>query len=243
MERSLVMNTSVYFVGWMGLLLQASSAFAGVAPCGPDSTTGSVCSISILGARPTQFSVGMGEVREKQAAVSALAPDALKKFLKKHTIPTVVGPHHAFFMTDHHHLARALLEAGVDHMNLDIQGDDSGLSETEFWAKMEATQHVYLYDENGRGPLSTGQLPSTVALLADDVYRSLAWSVQKQTSAYADTNAPYASFLWANFFRTRISRALLDSDFAAAVQEGARLARSPEAASLPGYQGASPSLR
>ncbi len=237
MKRFRSMNTSFAFVGWMGLFLQASAAFAGVAPCGPEATTGTVCSISILGAHPTQFSVGMVEVREKQAAVEALAPDALKKFLKKHTIPTVVGPRHVFYMIDHHHLARALLVAGVDHMNLDIQGDDSGLTEADFWAKMESAQHVYLFDENGRGPLSTSQLPSTVALLADDVYRSLAWAVLKQTSAYADTNAPYASFLWANFFRTRISRASLDSDFGAAVQAGAALARSPDAASLPGYQG------
>ena len=221
----------------LALLLQVGPASADIGECGSDTQTGDICSIPILDVHPTQFSVGMLEVNEKQAAVEHLSSDKLKRFLKKHTIPTVIGPNHAYFMTDHHHLARALLGAGVDHMNLDIQNDYSGLSEQRFWAQMQSSQLVYLYDENGAGPFLPSQLPATVARLGDDIYRSLAWAVQKQTGAYADTNSAYASFLWANFFRTRVPRTQLNSDFNAAVQAGANWARSHQAASLPGYLG------
>jgi hypothetical protein len=179
----------------------------------------------------------MLEVRQKTTKIEGMAKKELKKFLKKHTIPTIIGPNHIFYITDHHHLTRALSEAGVDHMNLEISSDWSSLDENSFWQKMNANQLVYLYDENGVGPHRPSELPASAAELRDDIYRSLAWAVQKQTGAYADTNSPYASFIWANFFRTRVSRDLLERDRDESVRMGAHLARSPDARDLPGYIG------
>ena len=166
-----------------------------------------------------------------------MAQDAGNSTLKKHTIPTVIGPRHQFFMTDHHHLSRALFDAGIGEINLDIQEDWSSLPDATFWQKMDRSHLVYLFDEEGRGPFSPDQLPRDVNHLADDIYRSLAWAVQKQTGAYEDTNSPYGSFLWANYFRTRVSREIVKNDFTRAVNEGASHARSTEARDLPGYLG------
>ena len=218
-------------------MFQTPFVLADNTPCGGGTQTGDVCEIPVLEAHPTQFSVGMLEVTQKTTEIEGMGKKELKKFLSKHTIPTVIGPNHVYYMTDHHHLARALSEAGVDHMNLEISSDWSNLDENGFWQKMEANQFVYLYDENGVGPHSPSELPASVAELRDDIYRSLAWAIQKQTGAYADSNAPYASFLWANFFRARVSRATVENDFARALKDGAILARSSEAKDLPGYLG------
>lgn len=122
-------------------------------------------------------------------------------------------------------------------MNLDIQEDWSNLSDAAFWKQMDTSHFVFLFDEEGRGPLSPDQLPRDVGQLADDIYRSLEWAIQKQTGVFEDTNFPYASFLWANFFRTRVSSEIVGNDFSRAVKEGSVLARSPEARDLPGYLG------
>lgn len=228
---------NIIAVSFAFFLLQ--NANAKTEACGRDAQTGDVCSISVLEVHPTQFSVGMMEVKEKASKIEGLDKKELKKFLKKHTIPTVIGPRHEFLMTDHHHLARALFEAGVEEINLEIQSDWSSLSENDFWKKMEAAQLVYLFDENGQGPLSPSQLPRSADRLRDDIYRSLAWAVQKQTGAYADTNSPYASFLWANFFRQEVARNLVENNFDDAVKLGAELARSFKAKNLPGYIGPS----
>ncbi len=219
------------------LLSNSKLALAKNDTCSGATTKGDVCAIQILQVHPTQFSVGMIEVNEKKSEIEGMSEKKLKKFLKKHTIPTVVGPQHQFFMTDHHHLARALFDAGVEEMNLEIQEDWSALTDTTFWQKMDSSHLVYLFDENGDGPHVPSDLPSDVSHLRDDIYRSLAWAIQKQTGAYEDTNSPYASFLWANFFRTRVSRQIVKDNFSRAIEEGAVLARSSEAKDLPGYLG------
>ncbi len=229
------MKNFLYFAFSFLSLSLSTSALAKIADCCAGTASGEKCLIHIVEAHPTQFSVGMVEVEAKREKIEAMGEEKLSKFLKKHSVPAVIGPQHRFFITDHHHLARALLEAGVDEMILDIQQDWGGLPEDQFWARMKSSQFVYLYDENGQGPLPPSQLPEDVNHLADDAYRGLAWAVQKRTAAYDDTNFPYASFLWANFFRARVSKDLVYSSFDNAVELGAKLAKSPEARNLPGY--------
>ena len=89
--------------------------------------------------------------------------------------------------------------------------------------------------------------------LANDPYRSLAWKVRTRYG-YGKSLHAFAEFLWADFFRIRIvidswilkdkirEEDVLISNLPAEhkkeiIDEAMQLARSPEAAGMPGYLG------
>lgn len=191
------------------------------------------CPVASL--RPTQLSVGMREVADKENRFSQMSAKKLDKYLQENPEPVVAGPG-GLYMVDHHHLARALADIGVGGTYCTQLADYSKLSADDFWGRMEAQHWVYPYDENGRGPVPYSQIPSGVDGLRDDPYRSLAAAV-RDDGGYRKTDEPFAEFKWADFFRSRVDRAELDSDFGGAEKKALPLASSHEAASLPGYIG------
>ncbi len=205
-------------------------------PCGRHASVGEVCSLPILALHPTQFTLGMIEVRARAAQFERKKPAKFAKYMKKHNVPVVIGPDGVFYMTDHHHLSRALYEDGVRTVNAQVTHDWSNLNRAQFWSRMESTKQVYLY-EDGRGPLSPSELPNNILQLKNDYYRSLAWAVCSQTQAFKKEKVLFFSFYWANFFRARIPDSLVRNHFEQAVQLGAQLARSPAAKGMPGYRG------
>src|ERR1044071_5030599 len=80
--------------------------------------------VPILSLRPTQMTVGMREVKEKRKRwrehKSAKKRAAL---LGKHMIPVVHGPDQRYYVVDHHHLARALHDEGVEDVLVTVIGD------------------------------------------------------------------------------------------------------------------------
>ncbi len=196
--------------------------------------------ISLDHLHPCQFAVGFRAVEEKVAQVKAAQgkPRKFDDFLERNAFPAILGPKRRIYIQDHHHLGIALLKRGVRKGYYSIDADWSGLSEAEFWAKMEAENKVYLRDETGalRQP---EELPTRLDALADDPYRSLAYFV-KERGGFLKSKQPFAEFLWAEFFRYRIRVGTSDGAFEAAVRQGVKWARHPEAASLPGYLGPKP---
>src|SRR3974390_2826828 len=68
----------------------------------------------ILSLRPTQMTVGMREVKEKrQRWREHKSKKKQDELLGRHMIPVVHGPDERFYVIDHHHLARALHDEGV----------------------------------------------------------------------------------------------------------------------------------
>jgi hypothetical protein len=63
--------------------------------------------------RPTQLTVGMIEVQDKKTHLAAMTAADQTAFMQAHPIPAVMGPGGKLYITDHHHLGRAALEAGV----------------------------------------------------------------------------------------------------------------------------------
>lgn len=184
---------------------------------------------------PTQFAVGTKEVEMRAAKIRAMDAHDLEKYLRKHVAPIVIGPRGVPYLLDHQHLARVLLQSGASKfLYAEVKENWSGLSEPEFWTRMEAHHWVYLYDETGKGPLDPTNLPPTIAAMRDDPYRSLAWLVRKR-GGYVDTSAPYADFQWADFFRARIQLGSDTNAWAQAESEGSKLAHSAAAQPLPGY--------
>ena len=72
---------------------------------------------------PTRVTVGMREVAFKRFRWRNKDREAAERFLNAHAIPVVVGPDARHFITDHHHLARALRDEGVIEAPISVVGD------------------------------------------------------------------------------------------------------------------------
>jgi hypothetical protein len=207
--------------------------------CGAPTKPGGLCSCRVLELRPTQLAVGMIEVREKEAELSSKSGSKLVAYQQKHPEPVVKGPGGALFITDHHHLARAMADLGIETTFCQLEADYSAFDPSAFWAKMEGQHWVYLYDENGKGPREPADLPSTVEGLKDDPYRSLSGAV-RHDGGFVKVSTPFAEFKWADFFRSKILVTDIDKDFRKAVRKASAFASERNACALPGYKGPSP---
>jgi hypothetical protein len=223
----------------LALILPGGPAHA-ITPCAAASKTGDVCSCKVLELRPTQLSVGMIAVQNKETELASKTGSKVYAYQQKHPEPVVKGPGNALFITDHHHLALAMADLGIETTACQVVADYSGLDPRSFWAKMSEQHWVYLYDENGKGPRSPADLPRTVAGLKDDPYRSLASAVRDE-GGFSKVSTPFAEFEWANYFRSSgISVADIRGNFRKSVEEASAIAAKHDACSLPGYNGPSP---
>ncbi len=98
--------------------------------------------------RPTQITIGFIEVSVKRKDLESLGKHKQREFLAAHLIPAVVGPEEHIFITDHHHLARAALEAGIEAAFLMIEADMRQLDYSPFLAR------------DGREALGTSDRPA-----------------------------------------------------------------------------------
>lgn len=183
---------------------------------------------------PTQLTVGMIEVRDKTRHLAAMKPKDQQDFLEQHPMPVVIGPGGKRYITDHHHLGRAALDAGIDTAFFSQEGDLSKVDGAEFWNEMNRNLWVHPLDENGVRHHYTA-IPGDLKKLADDVYRSLAAFV-RNAGGYDKTTEPFAEFVWADFFRRMVPVEDVRANFNAAVEMAVPLARSQSAARLPGYR-------
>jgi len=189
----------------------------------------------ILDLRPTQFVLGMKEIEFKVNKITGFSPKALQKYCDEHEIPVIIGPGKQLYMIDHHHFARACWETKITGYHIKIIKDLSHLDEKAFWNRMIKKGWTYLHDQFGMGPHLPSALPTDIRCMADDPYRSLAWAVINEGGIKKAT-IPFFEFEWAVFFRQNLSiRLFSKSDFRDAIKSAMKLARSPDAAHLPGY--------
>jgi hypothetical protein len=177
----------------------------------------------------------MIEVTKKKHHLGNLSAAERKKDMDDHPMPAVVGPEGRLFITDHHHLGRAALEAGVEVGCFEVEADLSNLSGDAFWKEMDAHAWVHPMDDNGVRH-SYDKIPHHLGALIDDVYRSLAGYV-RTGGGYEKTPSAFAEFVWADFFRRLIPIEDVRADFDGAVKLGVWLARSDKAKGMPGYAG------
>lgn len=188
--------------------------------------------------RPTQITVGMREVREKRKRWQATDPGKGADFLGKHTIPVILGPKDRHYVIDHHHLGRALLDAGVEHILVTVVANLSKLEKDAFWIFLDNRGWTHPYDDSGqRRPLA--DVPKSLADLVDDPFRSLAGELRR-AGGYAKDTTPFAEFLWADFLRRRIKRRDVETDFEQSLELALQLAKSSDADFLPGWCGPIP---
>ncbi len=192
-------------------------------------------SVAVKSLRPSQIAVGMKLVKAKRKGLRAQEgkPQELVNFILENPLRVVAGPAQLFFIVDHHHLAHALLDEGFKTAPMEIMADLSTLPMAEFWKQMEAKGWLHPFDGKGRRKPNRA-IPRKVKDLEDDPYRSLAGFV-RLGGGFEKSQTPYAEFLWADFYRTRIALKLVKKDFAKALQRARQLATSTDASALPGY--------
>ncbi|HTJ63658.1 MAG TPA: ParB-like protein [Alphaproteobacteria bacterium] len=191
--------------------------------------------VAIADLRPTQITIGFREVSEKRASWRSKPEDKESAFLGSHMIPVVLGPKGRLYVTDHHHLVRALHEEGQDRVLTNTIADLSTLSKASFWVVMDCKGWCHPYDDGGVRR-DFRDIPSTISALVDDPFRSLAGELRR-AGGYAKDTTPFSEFIWADFLRNRIKRKAVEDDFGKAVTLALALAKSEDANYLPGWCG------
>ncbi|MDI9846568.1 ParB-like protein [Rhodoblastus sp. 17X3] len=191
--------------------------------------------IAIADLRPTQLTLGLSEVSRRAAKIAKMSADERETYLERKSIPHIIGPGKCLYMVDHHHLARALWSLKIREAALGEQlGDWSDLETRPFWRKMEAKGYFWPIDADGnRRPYAA--IPRHVTDLTDNVWRSLARRVRGE--AFTDLDTPFQEFIWGDYFRTFMSRRLIELEFNQAAELATKLARLDEAQDLPGFLG------
>jgi hypothetical protein len=196
--------------------------------------------VSIVSLRPTQMTVGMREVKEKRKRLRGYWKEHKSKkkqgeFLGRHMIPVVLGPDKRHYVVDHHHLARALHDEGIEDILVTVIGDLTMVEREAFWGVMDNKRWVYPYDTKGERR-HFKDLPKSITDLKDDPFRSLAGELRR-SGGFAKDTTPFSEFLWADFLRRQIPRDSVDADFEKAMEKGLALAKSKGAIYLPGWCG------
>jgi hypothetical protein len=153
-------------------------------------------------------------------------------------IPVVLGPKQRHYVIDHHHLARALHEEGVENVLVTVVARLEKLDADAFWVFLDNRGWMHPFDDEGRRR-AYSDIPKTVDALIDDPFRSLAGELRR-AGGFAKDTTPFSEFLWADFLRRRIKRKVVEERFERALSEALSLAKSEDAGFLPGWCGPVP---
>jgi hypothetical protein len=192
-------------------------------------------SVAISDLRPTQITVGMREVAAKRQRWREIAAKKGAQFLGNHMIPVVLGPKSRHYVVDHHHLARALQEEGVKDVAVTLIANLGKLDHDDFWTVMDNRSWMHPFDAEGERR-HYRDIPKRVSDLVDDPFRSLAGELRR-AGGFAKDTTPFSEFLWADFLRRRMKRKRVEQDFEGAIEKAVKLAKSEDAAYLPGWCG------
>lgn len=191
--------------------------------------------VAIKDLHPTQITVGMREVTSKRNRWRERGAKKGAEFLGRHTIPVVLGPRNRHYIIDHHHLARALHDEGVQEALVTSVSDLSKLENDAFWVVLDNRGWMHPFDENGRRR-DYADIPNSIDALVDDPFRSLAGELRR-VGGFAKDTTPFSEFLWADFLRRRIKRKLVEGHFDRALEQALQDAKSQAANYLPGWCG------
>jgi len=186
--------------------------------------------VAIADLRPTQMTVGDREVKEKRKRWHDESKKKEAEFLGKHMIPVVLGPEDRHYIIDHHHLARALHDEGVEDVLVAVVKNLRTLVVRPRQSRLDAFVRR-------RGPPAPLQgFAEDRAGLIDDPFRSLAGELRR-AGGFAKDTPPFSEFLWADFLRRRVKRKTVEAHFEEALEQALKLAKNEEASYLPGWCG------
>jgi hypothetical protein len=171
--------------------------------CKKNIKKGDVCSINIDDARPTQHLYGRIAAMCKQQRFESYSKHDLEKYLEKHPVPVVIGPDGGFYITDHHHLLRALHDAKIDKdwktVIVNVVDNFDKMSMNQFWDTMVKKNYAYL--KNSKGVFTTNGLPTHVKNLTNEPFRSLSFISRRYGGYSKDDPVFFMEFIWADYYR------------------------------------------
>ena len=151
----------------------------------------------------------------------------------------MVGPKGRYYIVDHHHFTKALLDEKAPLIAIYVIADLESLAKDEFWTFLDNSDWCHAYDAEGKRR-ALADIPKSLTELTDDPYRSLVGELIR-AGGCAKNSTPFFEFLWADFLRRRVKQTLVEKDFSSALVKAIDLAKSIDAKSLPGWSGADPS--
>jgi hypothetical protein len=187
--------------------------------------------------RPTQITVGMREVDAKRRRWRDSKKDKAD-FLGAHMIPVILGPGDNYFVIDHHHLVLALHKEGVDNIAVTVVANLKKLDKDAFWVYLDNRGWMHPFGRDGKRR-NYPDIPKKITGLVDDPFRSLAGELRR-AGGFAKDTTPFSEFLWADFLRRRLKRAMVEDNFSRAMEHALQLAKSGDADYLPGWCGPAP---
>ena len=194
--------------------------------------------VAITNLRPTQITVGMREVMAKRKHWRDTEKKKGGRFLGRHMIPVILGPKQRNYVIDHHHLALALHDEGVENVVVTVIANLSKLDLDAFWTVMDNRSWMHPFDAAGVRR-HYKDIPKSVTGLIDDPFRSLAGELRR-AGGFAKDTTPFSEFIWADFLRRRMKRTAVERDFTRAIEKALQLAKSVDANYLPGWCGPVP---
>ena len=194
--------------------------------------------VPIAELRPNQITVGMREVQAKRKAWRAKSSDKVAEYLGRRMIPVILGPKDRHYIIDHHHLARALHDEGVESVLISVVAKLGRLDADAFWFVLDNRGWTHPFDETGKRR-DYADIPRSVKELKDDPFRSLAGELRR-IGGFAKDTTPFSEFLWADFLRRRVKRNLVEEQFDKALEQAMSLAKGTDADYLPGWCGPVP---
>ena len=187
--------------------------------------------------RTTQITVGLREVKAKRRAWRDRneSHKSAAHFLGSHLVPVIRGPNDRLYVTDHHHLVRALMDEGQDTVAVTAIADLRHLPKESFCFVLDNRGWMHPFDAAGRR-CGVDAIPRSITDLVDDPFRSLAGELRLQ-GGYAKDTTPFSEFLWADYLRHRMKAKAVIDDFDAALAEALTLSKLEDASYLPGWSG------
>lgn len=135
----------------------------------------------------------MREVAQKQKRWAAENARREAEFLGRHVLPVVLGPKAEHYVIDHHHLARALHEDGMQDVLVTVVANLKNLDMDAFWVVLDNKSWMHPFDDHGRRR-EYADIPKTVRQLVDDPFRSLAGALRRADGFAKDTTL-FSEFL------------------------------------------------
>jgi len=195
-------------------------ASSGIAACAAGITPGTLCTATVSSLKPTQTSVGHLIANCKTLKVNGKSASELDSYLLGHIIPAVVGPANGLYITDHHHLSKAILDSNTPNATVYVCPQEDlnpyAASVDAFWKLMNSTKLMWTEDNKGRPLASWRDIPASIhAIVQDDPYRSFSGLVRDQYGylkcdsstvgigpcTATSSNQPFLEFIWGDVLR------------------------------------------
>ena len=194
--------------------------------------------VAVAQLQPTQWCVGLAEVKSRQLDFRGKSPNDQKKYLKGKPVPLVRNRSGSLWMIDRHHRLRALLDLDQDATTYGYLIENCPAEDDLESLRLLADRGwLYLYNGRGHGPLLPQGLPKSLLKLEDDPYRSLAWKLKSEGLIRPEPLIPYHEFRWGTWLRSRALPPFSSHCLEPALPAARSLVRSNAASHLAGWIG------